>query len=431
MLFQNRELWEFPRLSERGSLKIGILLWDLSVQGGCQRQVAELARQLKVLGEEVRVYSAYYADEVYPDILEGIPVRPLFRKHNPVRISGARFLGLPVSSIRLTLKEFLSSQKIADLLDDDIDVLNVHEMFVIIPAAKWKRRTGKPVLWMMNEFPGALVGSSFFRWGVLNKIFDHVNGINWVGKWYEGAIRRFDRIVVLDDQISRKSLVEKLGIDPVTIRSGLDLNKFIFRAREPYRGDRPVGILSNAILFPHRRLEDIIDALGVLNREGVNFVWRHIGLTQRHPEYANMIREKIEQEGIADKTQFLGAVSDEHLVRRYQESDIFLFPSHPQTWGLVVFESMACGTPVIVSRGAGASEVLTDGVNALLVDPRNPPQIAAAIRRLVNSHADWERLSRAGRSFVESNITWEIYARKMRKEMESICARYPTVGPRA
>jgi hypothetical protein len=93
--------------------------------------VAELARQLKAPGEDVRVYSAYYAyyaDEVYPDILEGIPVRPLFRKNNPVRISGARFLGLPVSSIRLTLKELLSSQKNADLLEDDIDVLNVHEI---------------------------------------------------------------------------------------------------------------------------------------------------------------------------------------------------------------------------------------------------------------------------------------------------------------
>jgi glycosyltransferase involved in cell wall biosynthesis len=412
-------------------LKIGILLWDLSVQGGCQRQAAELARKLKDSGDTVSVYAAYHVDEVYPDILEGIPVRSLYRKHNPVRISGARFLGLPVSSVRLTVREFLSSRKITDLLDDDIDVLNVHEMFVIIPAAKWKERTGKPVLWMMNEFPGALAGSSFFRSGVLNKIFDHVNGIRCVGKWYEGAIRRFDRIVVLDDRISRKSLVEKLGIDPVTIRSGLDLQKFSYRSREPSRGDHPVGILSNAILFPHRRLEDIVDALGVLHREGVNFVWRHIGLTHRHPEYATLIRNKIEREGIADRTIFLGTVSDEELVRLYQDSDIFLFSSHPQTWGLVVFEAMACGTPVVVSRGAGASEVLTDGVNALLVDSRNPLQIAAAIRRLVNSPKDWERLSRAGRSFVESNITWEIYAKKIREEMVSICARYPTAGPRA
>jgi glycosyltransferase involved in cell wall biosynthesis len=131
----------------------------------------------------------------------------------------------------------------------------------------------------------------------------------------------------------------------------------------------------------------------------------------------------VKSAGIAEHCRFLGKVSDAEMVKMYQAADVFVFPNSPQTWGLAVFEAMACGTPVVVSRGAGASEVLTDGVNGYLVDPASPDQMAAAIRRIAENPADWVRLSREGRRFVEENITWVQYGRKMREEMKTVCSR--------
>jgi glycosyltransferase involved in cell wall biosynthesis len=85
---------------------------------------------------------------------------------------------------------------------------------------------------------------------------------------------------------------------------------------------------------------------------------------------------------------------------------------------------MACGTPAIVSKGAGASEVLTDGVDSLLVDPARPELIADAVRRLAGAPNEWERISAAGRRFVEENIRWDVYAMKMKEEMKALC-RFP------
>lgn len=402
-------------------MKIGILLWDLSIQGGCQRQAVELARQLRAMGDEVILYAAYFSGDVYPDILEGIPVRCLFNRPSGIRISSKKILGIPVSSLELTFREIRCSDAIGRLVDEDLDVLNVHEMFAFVGAAKWKKRTGKPVVWMMNEFPGALVGSRVFHSGFLNRLYDTLNGIRWVGAWYERAIRTFDGVAVLDDNISRKLLIEKLGIEPVTVRSGLDLAKFSCLDRPRWTGGRRFEILSNAIIFPHRRLEDIAEALRMLKAEGIDFRWRHVGTGDRHPEYRDAVIRKVHEAGISGNTEFLGSVSDEELVRLYRSSDAFLFPSSPQTWGLVVFEAMACGTPVVVSRGAGASEVLTDGEDSLLVDPSRPDRIAGAIRSLAASPPRWKQLSEAGRDFVEKNVTWEIYARRMRGEFLRFC----------
>jgi len=80
----------------------------------------------------------------------------------------------------------------------------------------------------------------------------------------------------------------------------------------------------------------------------------------------------IKQFSLSDCVVFHGHISEEKLVEFYSTSDIFVFPNYPQTWGLAVFEAMGCGTPVVVSTSCGASEVLTDKENAILVPPKSP-----------------------------------------------------------
>ncbi len=85
---------------------------------------------------------------------------------------------------------------------------------------------------------------------------------------------------------------------------------------------------------------------------------------------------------------------------------------------------MACGMPVIVSRTAGASEILTDGENALLVNPKKPQEIADAIERLVENPELYMRLSVKGRKFVEERMSWERSAHNLLALFERVRKSY-------
>ena len=403
-------------------MKIGILTWDLALRGGTQRQVVELARQLRQGGDEVIVYAVYFDPKVYPDILERIPVRSLFPGERIARgINEKKVLGIYVRALPLLLDEWRWATRIAAWIPADLDVLNPHDNHVFQAAAEWKRRSGKPVLWMMNDFPTVVLPAARFRKPVLNRLYDSVNGKRMIRRWYERSMRAIDRIVVLDDRISRRYLEEQFALRPVTIRSGLDLSKFVYLPREPFTGGRPFRIFSNGIMVPHRRLEDVVEAVRIARDMGTELVWTHVGSEELDREYAAKVREHVRAAGIGECCDFLGKVADGEMVRMYQAADVFIFPNSPQTWGLAVFEAMACGTPVVVSKGAGASEVLTNGTQSILVEPGRPDQIAAAIRRLAMDPAEWGRLSVAGRKFAEENIRWDIYASRMRQEMRDLC----------
>jgi len=109
----------------------------------------------------------------------------------------------------------------------------------------------------------------------------------------------------------------------------------------------------------------------------------------------------------------LGEVSDAELINNYHASNVFVFVNHYQTWGLVVFEAMALGVPTIVSTSVGASEILTDNENSLIVPPKRPDKIAEKIELLIKDEKLRQKLIDNGKSFVEKNITWDIYGKNM------------------
>jgi glycosyltransferase involved in cell wall biosynthesis len=82
-----------------------------------------------------------------------------------------------------------------------------------------------------------------------------------------------------------------------------------------------------------------------------------------------------------DRIRFLGLVSDEELAMLYGGSDVFVFPSLYEGFGLPPLEAMACGAPVICSGKAALPEVVGDA--ARLIDPENPSDIAEAIREVL------------------------------------------------
>ena len=81
--------------------------------------------------------------------------------------------------------------------------------------------------------------------------------------------------------------------------------------------------------------------------------------------------------------QFVGFVHREELPEFYALSEALIFPTHSDTWGLVVNEAMACGLPVIVSKVAGCAEDLVqDGRNGFVIPRSEPGELATAMARM-------------------------------------------------
>lgn len=113
----------------------------------------------------------------------------------------------------------------------------------------------------------------------------------------------------------------------------------------------------------------------------------------------------------------LDYVSSQELRALYSMATAFLFPSLYEGFGLPALEAMACSTAVVTSREGAPAEVCADG--ALLVDPKNPTEIGAALRRLFDEPELRARIEARGRARA-AEFTWEACARRALNFYEQI-----------
>ena len=106
---------------------------------------------------------------------------------------------------------------------------------------------------------------------------------------------------------------------------------------------------------------------------------------------------------------FPGWLDQADLPAIYSASDLYLYPSNQEAFPIPITEAMACGTPIVTSRANGLEELA--GPAALLVNPKDPDDIAGAVRQILGDPAVKARLVAAGleRSRV---FSWEACARR-------------------
>jgi glycosyltransferase involved in cell wall biosynthesis len=99
---------------------------------------------------------------------------------------------------------------------------------------------------------------------------------------------------------------------------------------------------------------------------------------------------------------------------------IVLSSSSPEPFGRVVIDGMAAGRPVVATAAGGVLEIIEDGVNGLLVPPRDSKAIADAVLELLCNRAKAQEIGRAARRRVEEQFT-------LQRHVASIQQVYDTV----
>ena len=150
---------------------------------------------------------------------------------------------------------------------------------------------------------------------------------------------------------------------------------------------------------------DLVEAYGKLNPE----IRTQIGLVFAGEGSDRGELQERAARIVPGTVQILGFTHREELPGLYALADGFVFPTHSDPWGLVVNEAMACSLPVIVTNVAGcALDLVQDGWNGFVVQPRDPLQLAAAMARLAGNSSLRAEMGANSRERVEaySPATW-------------------------
>lgn len=210
------------------------------------------------------------------------------------------------------------------------------------------------------------------------------------------------------------------------LHHGVDLHRFV----PGNAGDRH-RILSVARLVPKKGFADLIAGLELLARDGYRFEAEIFGGGPLHDDLVDQGRAA----GLADRLRFHGARTQEAIINAYAKAGLFaLAPVITEAGdrdGIpnVLVEAMACGLPVVSTRVSGIPELITDGIDGILVDPHDPAALAEAIARLLTDHAFAARLGKAARRKVERRFDIRRTATRLSRLFASEPFAHPFTNP--
>lgn len=342
-------------------LRIGMLCpYSLTLPGGVQMQVLGLARELRAMGHEVRVLGP----------CDGAPPEPFVTPLGnslPTAANGSIAPLAPDASAAL--------RTIRALNDEAFDVIHLHE-----PIAPGVTMTAL-VLRLAPTVGTFHAAGDSASYRMLNR------GVRWL------ASRIDVRVAVSKDAELLAS--RYLGGEYRLLGNGIELARYVGDT-----ADEAVVKESQPTVFfvgrhePRKGLDVLLRSLQFLPSDVRVWVASDGTDTERlRSEFAG-----------DDRIVWLGRISDAEKIRRMRAASVFCAPSlHGESFGVVLLEAMAAGTPVVASDIDGYQNVATDDVDALLVEPGDPRALAAALARVMANPRLSQRLVEAGLERVEAS----------------------------
>jgi phosphatidylinositol alpha-mannosyltransferase len=329
--------------------------YSWTYQGGVNRHVEALAQQFIARGDHVRVLAPWDP----PDFLSRRLHRsqPELREAPDYLIPLGRTVGIGANGAVSNLSVFpegpISLRR--ELRAGRYDVVHVHEPLAPI------------VGWDATVFRGAPVVGTFHAYST--KAFP-----NYMGTLL-GARRRFN-------QLSARIAVSEaaawtgrrwFGGEYSVVPNGVDVDA---APQGPKQPSDELRLLFVGRAEERKGLPVLLAAFQAL----VEHVPSRLTVVGADPEE---VSRRVADPELLSHIDVLGKVSDSVLWRQLGESDVLCAPSLAgESFGMVLIEAMAAGTPVIASAIAGYSDVVTNGVDGILVPPADPQALAEELQLL-------------------------------------------------
>ena len=193
----------------------------------------------------------------------------------------------------------------------------------------------------------------------------------------------------------RRSVMETVGHLPNldVVPNGVNGSIFDLAAAACFR--KTNQILFAGAVRPVKGVDVLLRAIRILldRKKDVHLVIAGEPYYGRYRQEESNLRALAQQLNIAGHVEFAGKKSPNEVAALMQESAMLVLPSRIESFGMVLVEALACGTPVVSTRCGGPEEIVTEEVGALAA-PDNPESLAEAIDRVLTRADDYrpERL---------------------------------------
>ena len=204
-------------------------------------------------------------------------------------------------------------------------------------------------------------------------------------------------VIALTDDM-KNELKKNCKKDIIVIPNGIDPEKFEGFPKQIIRDKFKIQFKEKIIVFvgglrPVKGVKYLIEAFSIINQKNsdVKLFLVGDGLERRKLEDA------VKKADLEKKVNFIGQVENNEIPKYMSISDIFVLPSLSEGLPVVILEAMACGLPIVATKAGGMPEVVKDGENGFLVEPKKPEQIAEKVLLLLRDDELREKISNNNR----------------------------------
>jgi glycosyltransferase involved in cell wall biosynthesis len=214
-------------------------------------------------------------------------------------------------------------------------------------------------------------------------------------RWLVNGLARYtDRFVCVSRDSARLAVEQGVPASKVcTLWNGIDTTRFTNCGP---RGEGPAVIVAR--LVPEKDMETLLRAVELARREDATFRLEIAG----DGACISALRSLAAELHLGDGVTFLGQTRDVPAV--LARAQLFVLSSISEGVSLTLLEAMATGLAVVATKVGGNPEVVVDGETGLLVPPRDPAALAAALLRLRRDTGERTRMGQAGRERVEEHF---------------------------
>lgn len=337
--------------------------------------------------------------------LRGFPEYTRFRRiarrntDNGVEVFHPRFIVGPGRSIYATeaISYYLGVRRQADKIREGFKFDIIHAHFTYpdgVAAAMLGRRYGVPVVvtehapWMPNWMDRSAVVRRQAIWAARQSVFQIA-----VSKSVRDTIAHFT------------GEPEKIRV----IHCGVDGSAFV--APEESRSGPRDQILFVGFINFNKGIDVLLEAMRKLvsRRPGVKLLLAGGGFynnTKRQEAHLRRLAQDLEASG---HVQFLGHQPPDEVARLMRGSALLVLPSRAESFGAVLVEALACGTPVVATRCGGPQDIVNEEVG-LLVPPGDSVALASAIERVLENTTGY--IPAVLRAYALENFSWERIAQQ-------------------
>ncbi len=373
-------------------MKIGLVSpYVYPLPGGVTQHVRYLYENLRLRGHDVRIITSSHG-------LQRASEGDIIRIGKGLSVPANGSIGTITVSPR-----FL--HQVSDMLErEQFDLLHYHEPFVPFLS---------PIVLRQSQSVNV---ATFHAYGGFSPAYEF--GSRVLGRY---AARLHGRIAV--SAAARHFIDRYFPGDYKVIPNGVDVDRFSKAVPIARWQDGKHNLLFVGRHEPRKGLLDLLKAYRILRKTGCNCRLLVVGSGPQEREARRYVLTRRLQ-GV----ELLGRVTDDEKAQLFRTAHVYISPATGgESFGIVLLEAMASGTPIVCSDIHGYKGVVRRGEQGLLVPPRNPKAVAAATAQLLADPEMRARMGASGRARA-AEFSWERVTAKVEEYYGFVIRRLAAQG---